>query len=173
MYYGDGKGKTTASVGLAVRAKGAGFPVLFLQFMKDGKSSELAMLRQIGVEVWSGQPEGSTGFTWELDEEGLKERRAFQDARLEEAFRWLNEHQSPGALIIDEALSAMSFGLLDEERLKALVDQVKLMDMGPDLVITGHVPPQWLLEQADYLSEIRAVRHPYERGISARKGIEY
>ncbi len=173
IYYGNGKGKTTAAVGLAVRANGYGLPVLFLQFMKDGRSAELRNLEKLGIEVLSGQPEGAEGFTWELDEAGLEARKAWQNERLGEAFAWLEKHPGKGLLVLDEALSSINYGLLDEGLVIRLMDQVKGMEPALDLVLTGRDPSTELLARADYLSEVLAVRHPFEKGILAREGIEY
>jgi len=173
VYFGDGKGKTTAAVGLSVRARGSGLPVLFQQYLKDGSSSELDLLRQLGIEVTSGQPEGAKGFTWELNTAHLALLRTSQDARLEEAFTWLAAHPDGGLLVLDETLASVNLGLLDASRLYELMDRVQLLSAGPDLVLTGRDPSDELRGRADYLSEIRLLKHPFEKGIAARRGIEF
>ncbi len=173
IYYGEGKGKTTAAVGLAVRAKGAGHNVLFQQYMKDGQSAELSQLEKLGIEVMSGQPDPATGFTWDLDDDQKAILRTYQDARLDQAFEWLHSHQTPGVLVLDEALASSFYELLNGERLLELMDLAKAQDIGPDLILTGRHPTEDMLKRADYLSEIRPVRHPFDKGIAARRGIEY
>lgn len=174
VYCGDGKGKTTAAAGLALRALGRGLPVLFQQYLKDGTSSELRPLAEAGAVVESGMPEGLSGFTWTMNEEELARLRAFQNERLEEAFRFAEgNREAGGVIVLDEALASLSLNLLDEAAVLRLADLTRSLPDGPDLVLTGRGPSEALCEKADYLSEIKALKHPFDRGIGARPGIEY
>lgn len=174
IYCGDGKGKTTAAAGLALRARGRGLPVLFQQYLKDGRSAELVSLQKLGAEIASGMPEEASGFSWTLNDEQKKILKDFQNVRLEQAADWFNEHKDgPGVLVLDEILATMQLQLADEEKLWALLDLAKQYPAGPDVVLTGRDPSEKLCEAADYLSEIKAVKHPFEKGIKARPGIEY
>ena len=167
IYCGDGKGKTTAATGLAVRAKGLGLNVLFVQFLKSGNSSELGALRKLDIEVVSGQPTGK--FVFQMNPEEKAVSRAFNQQRLVEVVK--RSRQGLDLLILDEILGALSTGMVDEE------DLVSFLKSKPDhleVVLTGRDPSDQLLACADYVSEITMVKHPYESSKTpARPGIEY
>ena len=166
IYCGGGKGKTTAALGLALRAAGSGKKVLLLQFLKDGKSSEFAALAHVpGVEV---VPQTKTfGFTWTLTPEEKQQAGAYCAGLLEDAFARGGDFD---LLVLDEALGACAAGLLEEGRLLALLEG---RPEGLEVALTGRGPSQALLAAADYVTEMREVKHPYERGVPARLGIEY
>ena len=166
IYCGDGKGKTTAAIGLAVRAAGSGKKVLLLQFFKDGKSSEFAALAHVpGIET---VPQTRIfGFSWTLTPEEKEEARGYYAGLLEEAFR---RGGGFDLLVLDEAMSACTTGVIDGTRLLALLTG-KPAEL--EVVLTGRNPSQALLDAADYVTEMKKIKHPYERGVAARKGIEY
>ena len=166
IYCGDGKGKTTAAMGLALRAAGSGKRVLILQFLKDGTSSEFASLAHVpGIETI---PHTRTfGFSWTLSDEEKKQAKEYYSGLLEEAFQRSRDFD---LLVLDEVLGACSAGMADEPRL------LSLLAGKPDrleIVLTGRGPSQPLLDAADYVTEMKKIKHPYEQGIPARKGIEY
>ena len=166
IYCGDGKGKTTAAMGLALRAAGSGKRVLLLQFLKDGTSSEFASLCHVpGIKVI---PQTRTfGFSWTLSDEEKAEARDYYSGLLEEAFQ---QCAGFGLLVLDEALGACTAGMLDEVRLLTLLET---RPDGVEVVLTGRDPSQALLDEADYVTEMRKIKHPYSRGVTAREGIEY
>ena len=166
IYCGDGKGKTTAALGLALRAAGSGKSVLLLQFFKDGKSSEFAALSHVpGIEV---VPQTRAfGFSWTLSAEEKKAAGEYYSGLLEDAFRRAAEY---GLLVLDEAMSACATGMIDETRLLELLRE---KPEGLEIVLTGRNPSKNLVDASDYVTEMKKIRHPYERGIAARKGIEY
>ena len=166
IYCGDGKGKTTAAMGLAVRCAGSGRKVLILQFLKDGKSSEFASLAHVpGIEVI---PQTRTfGFSWTLTPEEKREAAAYYSGLLEDAFRRAPDFD---LLILDEALGACTAGMIDESRLLALLDG---KPEPLEVVLTGRGPSQALRDRADYVTEMRMVKHPFKKGVAAREGIEY
>ena len=166
IYCGDGKGKTTAALGLALRAAGSGRRVLLLQFFKDGKSSEFTALAHVPrIEV---VPQTRAfGFSWTLSEEERAEARAYYSGLLEEAFRKSADFD---LLVLDEAMSACTTEAIDEAHLLALLAE-KPVEL--EVVLTGRNPSQALMDAADYVTEMKKRKHPYERGIAARKGIEY
>ena len=159
FYTGDGKGKTTAAIGLAVRAAGAGRKVVFAQFMKGMDTSELAPLKTLGVQVVR---KGTvTKFVPYMTEDERALCAAQQAETLAEARRLVPED---GVLVLDDIASAVTNGMVPAEDVPA----------GTEVVMTGRQPPQALLDKADYISEMRCVRHPYDtKGVGARKGIEY
>lgn len=166
VYTGDGKGKTTAAVGLAVRATGAGKRVAFVQFVKGGaRSSELGVLEGLGVFV-ARPAERSTG----LLGEGLNEddRRAAAEA-WEIAGRVL-AGTDYDVVILDEINVAMRYGLVDEAAVLAALDG---RDAAMEVVLTGRGAPERLVARADLVTEMVPVKHPFNRGIPARRGIEF
>ena len=164
LYTGDGKGKTTAAVGLAVRAAGRGLRVWFVQLMKGRPSGEIPVLEQIaGITV---RRAGSEKFSFQMTEGEAAAVRQAQDALLLEA---MAHEDKTDLLILDEALSAVTAGLLDEELLRRLVCR---KPQGLEVVLTGRDPRPWMVEAADYLTEMVKRRHPFDRGVPARDGIE-
>ncbi len=166
IYCGDGKGKTTAAMGLALRAAGSGKKVLLLQFFKDGNSSEFRSLEQVkGIEVIPQTK--SVGFIWTLSEQEKAEARTYYTALLEQA---LSQAADFDLLVLDEAMSALSTGMIDEGRLLAFLDG-KPGEL--EVVLTGRDPSQAMVDRADYVTEMRKIKHPFDRGTAARRGIEF
>lgn len=163
LYWGRGKGKTTAAVGLALRALGQGRTVAVVQFLKDGGSGEIAPLRQLGAQVFSGKqgPKFVSAMTPTEKAEIARQGEA--------ALRAAMEVQSD-LLILDELCAVRRHGLLDEGLAKAAVLN---RPWGREVVITGRDPEPWMLEAADYITEMQCQRHPYDQGVAARRGIEY
>ena len=166
IYCGDGKGKTSAAVGLAARAAGAGLSVLFAQFLKTGDSAELAALERMGgVDV--ALPARSFGFVWTLsDAQKNQMREVYADFWRELTARAARYD----VLVADELLDAINLGLVD---LAEAVAWLRGRHAGLEVVLTGRDPAPELVELADYVSEVRKVKHPFDRGVAARRGIEY
>lgn len=167
LYYGDGKGKTTAALGLATRAAGSGMRVVILQFLKKQETGELAVLRRIpGITVLRGK-EGA-GFSFTMTEEEKIRTREIHDENMTLA-KELAEKGDCDLLILDEAIGACARNLLDSRQME---DFLRNKPQQLEVVLTGRNPAQWMLDCADYASEIRKVKHPFDRGIPARSGIE-
>ena len=163
LYCGDGKGKTTAAMGLALRALGQGMRVVVVQFLKNGTSGELEPLKKLGAAVYSGQP--GAKFTFQMNAEEKAQAAKENNARLAEALQ-----QPCDLLILDEICAARKSGMVDE----ALAKQAVLeRPQHREVVLTGRNPEAWMVEAADYITEMQPRRHPYEQGIPARKGIEF
>ena len=167
IYCGDGKGKTSAAAGLAVRAAGAGRQVLFTQFLKNGDSSELSVLRALeNVEVFVC--DARHGFLWKMGEneraQAKQDYSALLEAALEKARRGVD------LLVLDEAVSACNLGVIEE---KKLLDFLREKPSELEVVLTGRYPSASLIERADYVTEMKKLRHPYDRGVGARRGIEF
>ena len=172
IYCGDGKGKTTAAMGLAVRAAGHRIPVRIVQFLKDGTSGELTILNKLDkIEI--DTPHEFYGFVKNMTEEQKKAVADDYSAMLGRAEAWLDNIMSgneiAAVVIMDEVLHACNYKLLDNDRLVALID--KYRDKA-ELVLTGRNPSEELIGIADYVSEIKKIKHPYDKGIFARVGIE-
>ena len=164
LYCGDGKGKTTAAMGLALRAAGRGLRVVIVQFLKSGDSGELNILRTLpNVTVLSGK--GSTKFSFQMNEEEKLAAKALHEAHLREALALPFD-----LLVLDEAASAYATGLLDTALLEEAIHH---RPPNTELVLTGRNPAALLLEAADYITEMKCCKHPFERGIAAREGIEF
>ena len=166
IYCGDGKGKTTAAMGLALRAAGSGRKVLLLQFLKDGKSAEFASLAHVpGIAVVPQTR--SFGFSWTLTDAERAEAKTYYTGLLEDAFRRAGGF---GLLVLDEAMGACATGMVEEARLLELLAQ---RPAELEVVLTGRDPSQAMQDAADYVTEMRKVKHPFEQGVPAREGIEY
>lgn len=165
VFFGDGKGKTSAALGVLLRASGHGKRVLFLAFFKGRFSGEIAAVQCIpGVEYYQfGTEEFVCG--GRLSPEKVQEFQCgwhlAQEALLTGAY---------DLIILDEFLYAFSWGLLSWETFRAILFSRKPW---VEVVLTGREAPEELLATADLISEIRNIRHPIEQGIRARRGFEY
>lgn len=171
IYCGDGKGKTTAAAGLAVRMAGSGGRAVIVRFLKNDDSGEVEALRQIrGITVIPCRK--TFGFTWQMTEEQKKEAAAFYVGLFREAADMALQYAGQGAVlfVMDEVCAAVGSGLLAKEEVIEFLDQCP---ESMEIVMTGREPLPELMERADYISEIKKVRHPFDKGISARRGIEY
>ena len=167
IYTGDGKGKTTAAVGLSIRYAGCGGKVLFSQFLKDNKSSELNILDKIDA-IQLVLCDESFGFYSKMNDETKEKAKAVYGQFLRKIID-MATNQDVQMLVLDEVISAYNFNLIDREYL------LEFLRNKPDqleVIMTGRNPAKELLELADYVSEIVKVKHPYDKGIHARVGIE-
>ena len=160
---GEGKGKTTAAIGQAVRAKGQGLKVKFAQFIKSGSSGELDMLKAIGVTV----EQYGLGFTNKGD------RSAHKSAAERGAKIIINDISSKSydMLVCDEINYAVSGGFLEEEVVLKLIDEANIK--GVHLVMTGRNPTDKMIEAADIVTKMVKVKHAFDKGIPAQVGIEF
>jgi len=163
VHTGDGKGKTTAALGLAIRAFGAGLKVLILQFIKGGRrSGELAALAALKIEV----RQLGLGFITEENfaEQKKSARAAFEMARAEIASAaW-------DLIILDEINYAVKFGLLSATE---LLELIKIRPPQMHLVFTGRDALPELIDAADLVTEMKLIKHPFQQGIAAQAGIEF
>ncbi len=166
LYCGEGKGKSTAAAGLALRAAGAGKRVIYAQFFKDGSSSEIGPLGRL-PEVTVCVCPTRFGLYRRMTEEKKAEAAAAYRALFAEAAEKAGEAD---LLVLDEAVSACNHGILEEE---ALLGFLRTRPEKLEVVLTGRAPSQALLDAADYITEMVKRRHPFDRGIPARKGIEF
>lgn len=167
LYCGDGKGKTTAAMGLAIRAAGHGKKVLILQFLKGRPTGELKSLAQIeGIQVLRGK-EGMA-FSFQMTPEERIQTKALHEEHLRLAMHRAQLGECE-VLILDEVMGAVSTGLLEESLVTGFL-QAKPPQL--EVVLTGRNPPPQWVELADYVTEMKKIKHPYERGIPARDGIE-
>lgn len=168
VYFGDGKGKTTAAVGLAVRSAGAQKKVLFAQFFKGRPSSEVAALALLpGMSLQA--PTVSSKFVWDMSE---AERAAFQEQQSEGMqTAWNTAIEGDyDLLVLDEGLDVLRYGFVDEA---AFLEQLATRPDKLEVVLTGHYLSEAIKEAADYVTEMVKVKHPYDVGVKQRKGIEF
>lgn len=165
IYCGDGKGKTTCAMGLCVRAAGAGKKVLLHQFLKDNTSSERTIIDKLpGVTVMPGAKMDK--FTFQMNEEELQALRESNDANLARLCDMAKDYDM---LILDESVYAMDMGLLSEDK---LIEWLEKKPEHLEVVMSGRNPSDRLKEHADYISEIKKIKHPFDQGLSSRIGIE-
>ncbi len=167
VYYGDGKGKTTAAIGMAVRAAGAGMKVWFVQFMKGRASSEIEILKVI-PSVTVVRNSRDFGFYKNMSQADILAITRMHNRSLENIKKAM-EQASMDMLILDEILSAYEHRLIDRGQVLSILKEEKNME----IVLTGRRPSAVFLESADYITRMSCVRHPYEKGKQARKGIEW
>ncbi len=166
LYHGDGKGKTTAACGLALRAAGSGMTVLFVQFFKSGSSSEVAAMQAI-PNIETRHPSVHRGRYKQLDDEKRAEVSDSYHTLLTEV---IESAENYDMIILDEVVSAYTYGMIDSTQ---LVNFLQSEGQTRELVMTGRNPATELIELSDYVTEMKKVKHPYDRGVTARKGIEY
>jgi cob(I)alamin adenosyltransferase len=164
VYTGDGKGKTTAAIGLAVRASGAGLKVFIAQFIKQGNYSEIKALKKLSdmitVEQYGkgrfvdGKP---TREDFDIVEEGLKRVRQIILS---------GEYD---VIILEEANVAVKYGLIPEQE---LIDMITTKPESVEMVITGRNASPLILDIADLVTEMKPVKHYYNIGVRGRLGIE-
>lgn len=169
LYTGDGKGKTTAAMGLALRRLGHGGRVLIGQFLKDGFSGELSALRQLpGATVLPCPP--MEGFLSRMTAEERSSAERAQAAYLHTLICTVEELQ-PDCIILDELAAALALSAVPEQEARTLIEAS--LRWG-ETVVTGAFTPAWLRDRADYVTCMRAERHPYQtQQLPARKGVEW
>ena len=157
---GEGKGKTSAAVGMCVRAAGHDWNVLFIQFLKDDSSGEIKPLQRLGVKTLHSPV--NYGFLFQMNEE-QKQETAYEYRKM------IKEATSSDAqlIVLDEVVHAVNFGLLTKDEIE------QLLKKDAEIVLTGRDAPKWLKDLSDYVSDINKVKHPYDQGIQARVGIEF
>lgn len=169
IYTGNGKGKTTAAVGLAVRAAGSGYKVYMVQFLKSSQTGELESAKKLQPNFQIFRFGKERGFFWTLTDEEKQEAKKEVQSAYEFCLGALKEKQC-NILIMDEIMGAMKNGLVSEEQLLELIDN-KPQDM--ELILTGRDVTKEIMDRADLVTEMKEVKHYYSKGIPARKGIEY
>ena len=160
IYYGDGKGKTTAAIGLAVRAAGSKMKVLFVQFLKTEFSGENVTLTFCPLEL---------KFTFDMDDK--------EKAQAAKIFKGIFDNAVTTALtekydmvVLDEVFEAINAHMLSESEVYEFITNAP---SSMEIVMTGHNPPQKFMDCADYITEFKKIKHPYDRGITGRIGIEF
>lgn len=168
IYTGEGKGKTTASVGLATRALAGGLKVIYTSFHKRPEiynNSEIDSLRSLGVTLYHFA-KGHPGLDSSID----ADQQRIDIAAALPYLAQILEEQQPDLLIMDEIIISVRDGFLQESE---LIDFIRNKPPHTELVMTGRGATPALIDVADYVSEIRKIKHPFDKGLRSRKGIEY
>ncbi len=166
IYYGNGKGKTTAAVGQVIRAAGRDLKVLVFQFLKDNSSGERRILEQIpNVTCLPGRDR--VKFHNQMNGEEKAELKHYNTKALDEIVKFCGPFD---VLFLDEILCAVKLNLLNEDK---LISFLQHKPRGLEIIMTGHEVSDRLLEIADYATEMVKVKHPYDQGTTAREGIEF
>lgn len=166
IYCGDGKGKTTAATGLAVRCVGNGGTVLFFQFLKDNTSSERKILKNTGgITLVNGLEKMK--FVWSMTDEEKQATREFYSTKFKELCDMSDMYDM---VVFDEIIPALKYGFIKE---KELINFLKNKSCKTEVVMTGRNPSAELIGTADYVTEMKKIKHPFDKGIAARPGVEY
>ncbi len=169
IYTGDGKGKTTAAFGLALRAAGQGHKVLIYQFLKHPDTSEKSALQSM-----SGFAIESLNISWDMAN-SFKDKGQVANAKaaITEALGKIAqaaEKRLYDLLILDEIVFCLSKGLAKLEDIKNVIDR---RDPAVEIVLTGRGATKELIAMADLVTEMKNIKHPFDNGIEARRGIEF
>ncbi len=168
VYFGDGKGKTTAAVGLAARAAGSNMKVLFVQFLKTEFSGERHTLSHTENITLTFCPL-ELKFTFEMDEkEKLQAAKVFKGIFDSSVTTALTERYD--MVILDEIFDVINNEMISEAEVFEFVANAPV---SMEIIMTGHNPPERFIEAADYVTEFKKIKHPYDKGITGRIGIEF
>lgn len=168
IYTGEGKGKTTASIGLAVRALGHGFKVAYASFFKKPNSygyNEISVIKNLGATVFTF----SEGMPMANPQISPEEYHTSTQQGLNELQKFISDHNTQ-LLVLDEILIAIKYGYISEEE---LFEFIEMKPVETELVLTGRGASEGVKNRADYITVLTKEKHPYEKGIKAREGIEF
>jgi cob(I)alamin adenosyltransferase len=163
VYTGNGKGKTTAALGLALRAAGAGLKVFICQFLKGRPSSELKSLKKLSADITIRRCGGKSFVIHPRKDDKLCARQAF---------RKVSKILSEGiydVVVLDEINCAVAINLID---INSLIKLLKEKPRHVEVVLTGRDAPKKLLAIADLVTEMKEIKHYFREGVKARTGIE-
>lgn len=168
IYTGDGKGKTTAAVGLATRALGSGLKVVYCSFHKRPEKygyTEMDSLRTLGATVYNFA-KGHPHLDKSIDPEVIKK----ETSQAIQTLKTLLKNNAPDLLIMDEILISVRDNYLDES---VLIDFIQNKPADTELVLTGRGATENVMQLADYVSFVKKIKHPYDQGVMSRAGIEF
>jgi len=169
VYTGNGKGKTTAALGLALRAVGHGLKVVMIQFMKAMDSGELHSAERLAPDFKIYRFASSNKFIKDMDED--EKLRLKNDIEYSLKFtKQIIEQNSCDILILDEIMAAIHSNLL---KIDTVIELMHSKPVNMELILTGRNAPEEIISLADLVTEMRSIKHYYENGVVARKGIEF
>jgi cob(I)alamin adenosyltransferase len=165
LYTGNGKGKTTAAMGLAFRAAGWELNTIMLQFMKGQHYGELTTVKSLPAIII--EQYGSTRFCG-VDDESFNEHYTLTRQGMKRAEEVISNNQS-NIVILDEIVTALYFKLVT---LEEIVSLLTLKPQSMEIILTGRYAPNELIQRCDLVTEMKEIKHYYTQGVMARKGIE-
>lgn len=166
IYHGNGKGKTTAGMGLCLRAIGSGKKVLIHQFLKDNTANELKILATLpNVDIIKSQD--TIKFINQMTSEELVHLKEFTQSKFTEI---VEKSKDIDVLFLDEVLHVLNMKILNED---IFIDFLENKPEKLEVILTGYYPSDRLIKIADYISKIEKEKHPFDKGINAREGIEF
>ena len=162
---GDGKGKSSAAFGVAMRARARNWPVAVVQFLKsdDWVTGEQLMAEPLGIDFWSL----GDGFTWDSDDLSKDEAEAQEAWRHGKAIVEAGEHR---LVVFDEITYPINWGWVDAAEVE---ETFRTRPANVSLVLTGRDAPDWMIDLADTVTEMVKTKHAYDAGIAAKKGIDF
>ena len=167
IYTGDGKGKTTAALGQGLRAVGSGLKVYMIQFLKGGKTGELKSIEKLeNFKIF--RFEKPRDFVWNLKEDEIEELKK----EIKEGYDFILkvlENKECDMLIIDEIMAVLAYKFLSIEEALEIINKMG----NTEIIMTGRNAPKELIEKADLVTEMKMIKHYFDKGIKARKGIEF
>jgi len=169
VYTGEGKGKTTAAFGLALRAAGRGLHVSIVQFFKTHPSGEVLAIRQHFPEITIHQVNSQRKFSWDMNEE----ERTLLSVEIRAGFMQVKEFCAQRVcdlLILDEIMYMLKYAIIP---LEELIDLLTNKPDSMEIVLTGRDAPPELIAIADLVTEMKNIKHPYAQDIPMRTGIEF
>ena len=167
-YYGDGKGKSTAAAGAALRAAGNRMRVMYVQFLKTENTGERLALQSIdGITLTSCPLE--LKFTYEMDDRERQQVSMMYRGIFERAVS-ITLSDRYDMIVLDEVFDVINEGMLSEG---SVFEFISNAPNNIEIIMTGRKPPKRFIDAADYVTEFKKHKHPYDRGVQARKGIEY
>ncbi len=168
IYCGDGKGKTTAAMGLAIRAAGRKKKVFITQFLKCGKSGELISLEKLDeyITFFPGKPVNK--FVWNMNEEEKLQAKIEHTKRFQEIKDIINKEEYD-LLILDEIIATINNEFIE---LNDVIEFLRNKPKSLEVVMTGRDPKDELVELSNYVTEMKCIKHPFKEGIPSRVGIE-
>ena len=168
VYTGDGKGKTTAAIGLGVRAAGRGLKVIMIQFLKGVFTGELEGVKTLSPQFHILRFAETDKLFWELSEKEKQELKEKTQKQLQELDEYMKD-EACDILILDEIMAAIHGGLVSVEQVCDIIDN---KPDGMELILTGRNVPEAIAERADLITEMKAIKHYSQLGVPAREGIE-
>ena len=167
IYCGNGKGKTTAAISLAVRCAGRGNKVFFVQFLKSKDTGEIESFKLLpNIELMRGKE--SKKFAFQMNDEEKENLKLEHDKLFVKALEYIKTNDIK-LVVFDEIIGACANKVFDEDK---IIDFLIHKPEGIEIVLTGRNPSEKMLDLADYVSEITPIKHPMDKGITARDGIE-
>jgi len=169
IYTGDGKGKTTAALGLGLRAVGRGLKIIMIQFLKNGLSGELESVKNFESKFQIINFAQTSKFVKDMSVEEKEKLYALTQQELDRLYQIMDSNACD-ILILDEVFAALHAGLINTEQVSEIM---KRKPEYMELILTGRIVPPEIAEKADLITEMKSTKHYADNGVKARSGIEY